>query len=85
MPGAVVVVFAFLYNLGLTLGWDFRSPQYNGVLWFLTPGLILGKVYSNSMLALLNSRLTIVGGRNTGDPFVVSEIRSEILRTEVRG
>lgn len=45
----------------------------------------MGKVYSNSMLALLNSRLTIVGGRNTGDPFDNSDIRSEVLRTEVGG
>ncbi|XP_006459765.1 hypothetical protein AGABI2DRAFT_116710 [Agaricus bisporus var. bisporus H97] len=31
---------------------------------YIIPGLILGKVYSNSILVLLNNRFTIVGGRN---------------------
>lgn len=44
----------------------------------------MGKVYSNSMLALLNSRLTVIGGRNTGDPFENSALRSEALRSEIR-
>lgn len=51
---------------------------------WLIPGLAMGKVYSNSMLALLNSRLTVVGGsRGTVDPFGTSEIRSEVLQTGV--
>jgi hypothetical protein len=32
---------------------------------FYIPGLAMGKVYSNSMLALLNNRMTIEHGRNT--------------------
>jgi len=50
---------------------------------WIVPGLTMSKIYSNSMLALLNSRLTIVGGRNMADPFDISEIRSEVLRTEI--
>jgi hypothetical protein len=38
---------------------------------FIIPGLALSKVYSNSMLALLNNRLRIPGGRN--------EIASELV------
>lgn len=31
---------------------------------FFVPGLVLGKIYSNSILVLLNNRFTITGGRN---------------------
>ncbi|KAF9448369.1 hypothetical protein P691DRAFT_704986 [Macrolepiota fuliginosa MF-IS2] len=33
--------------------------------WYMIPGLSLSKLYSNSMLVLLNNRFTITGGRNT--------------------
>jgi len=75
----VVMVFTLAYNLPSTLPSGNVTPF---IAWF-TPGLIMGKMYSNSMLALLNSRLTIVGVRNTEDPFDNSEVRSEVLRTEV--
>ncbi|KAF9443633.1 hypothetical protein P691DRAFT_808695 [Macrolepiota fuliginosa MF-IS2] len=32
--------------------------------WFVIPGLSLSKLYSNSMLVLMNNRATITGGRN---------------------
>ncbi|KAF9003214.1 hypothetical protein BDQ17DRAFT_1355746 [Cyathus striatus] len=32
---------------------------------FLAPGALLGKLYSNSMMVILNSRLDIVGGRHS--------------------
>lgn len=32
-----------------------------------TPALTLAKLYSNSLLVLFNSRITIVGGRNSSD------------------
>jgi hypothetical protein len=43
---------------------------YVGLSWpansaaFMIPGLALSKIYGNSILALLNSRLSIQGGRN---------------------
>jgi hypothetical protein len=51
---------------------------------FIIPGLALGKVYGNSILALLNSRLRIPGGRmeinseRVLDPFTVTERQLEI-------
>lgn len=75
-PGVVVVVYTTTYDLAG------QGLKFSITAW-LIPGLAIGKVYSNSMLALLNSRLTIVGGRNAGDPFGISEIRSEVLRTNV--
>ncbi|KAF9442446.1 hypothetical protein P691DRAFT_779402 [Macrolepiota fuliginosa MF-IS2] len=36
--------------------------------WYLIPGLSLSKLYSNSVLVLLNNRLTILGGRNAPHP-----------------
>ncbi|KAF9446770.1 hypothetical protein P691DRAFT_672871, partial [Macrolepiota fuliginosa MF-IS2] len=36
--------------------------------WFMMPGLSLGKLYSNSVLVLLNNRFTILGGRNAPHP-----------------
>ncbi|TFK33875.1 hypothetical protein BDQ12DRAFT_690534 [Crucibulum laeve] len=42
---------------------------FNGIshtAYFIVPGAILGKLYTNSMMVILNSRLEIVGGRHTG-------------------
>ena len=39
---------------------------------FILPGLNLGKLYSNSLLVMLNSRFVIVGGRHTEDDMCVS-------------
>ncbi len=36
--------------------------------WVMIPGLSLGKLYACSMLVLLNSRFTIIGGRNDLHP-----------------
>jgi hypothetical protein len=41
---------------------------------FAIPGLSLGKIYSNSMLVLLNNRFTIGCGRN--EPTLEFEIQS---------
>lgn len=74
------MVFTVTYN---ATGFS-TDPRWTLLTIWTVPGLAMGKVYSNSMLALLNSRLAIVGGRNTADPFGISEIRSEVLRTDVR-
>ncbi|KAF5353881.1 hypothetical protein D9756_006886 [Leucocoprinus leucothites] len=39
------------------------TPNRDFGIFFPIPGLAVGKIYSNSMLALLNNRLEIVGGR----------------------
>ncbi|TFK33125.1 hypothetical protein BDQ12DRAFT_447194 [Crucibulum laeve] len=39
--------------------------------YFVIPCVSLGKLYSNSMMALLNSRIQIIGGRNTVDSTMV--------------
>lgn len=47
---------------------------------FMIPGLSLGKLYSNSILVLLNNRFTITGGRNAPHPDfdMVSYHRSDL-------
>lgn len=72
----MVVAYAVTYNLAPIF------PEIVQSVWII-PGLTMGKVYSNSMIALLNSRLTIAGGRNTKDLFSVAEIRLEVLRNDV--
>lgn len=54
------------------------------MIWYTIPGLSMSKVYSNSMLALLNNRVTIVGGRNTRETFEAFEMQSGSLRTRYR-
>jgi hypothetical protein len=44
------------------------SPPFPG------PGLMMSKVYSNSMLVLLNNRATIANGRNAGESFEFIEV-----------
>ncbi|KAF5364127.1 hypothetical protein D9756_000962 [Leucocoprinus leucothites] len=45
-----VIIYTTVYNLSYE--------------WFVVPGLAMAKVYSNSMLALLNNRATITNGRD---------------------
>lgn len=40
----------------------YYSGADKGKGWFLTPAVILGRLYSNSMMVIFNSRLHIVGG-----------------------
>lgn len=75
----MVVLYAVTYNFPLAS--LFVSNDALHIIW-TTPGLAMGKVYSNSMLALLNNRLAIIGGRNTTDSFSNSDICSNV-RTEV--
>jgi hypothetical protein len=48
--------------------------------YYILPGLGMCKIYSNSMLALLNSRVIIKGGRNAGDAFGSFEVWSTALQ-----
>jgi hypothetical protein len=53
---------------------------------FMIPGLALSKVYGNSILALLNSRLRIPGGRDEIDSdCVVDHLTILERRTELQG
>jgi hypothetical protein len=45
------------------MGFQAKASQY------LLPGLAMDKIYSNSMLALLNNRAVIEGGRRARDAF----------------
>ncbi|XP_006461648.1 hypothetical protein AGABI2DRAFT_178714 [Agaricus bisporus var. bisporus H97] len=42
--------------------------------WYSLPGLMMSKVYSNSMLVLLNNRATVVNGRNAMESFEFVEV-----------
>jgi len=55
--GAITAIVAVL-DLALFFGYHKGS-------YFLTPGVILGKLYSNSMMVILNNRVEIVGGRHS--------------------
>jgi hypothetical protein len=61
-----VVAFATAYSSLVIIGVE-----------SVIPGLSLGKIYSNSMLVLLNNRFTIGGGRN--EPTLEFEIQSYYL------
>lgn len=52
----VVIIDIVLYYCGL--------GQQRG--WFITPAVILGRLYSNSMMVISNNRVDIVGGRGHG-------------------
>ncbi|KAJ3565517.1 hypothetical protein NP233_g7582 [Leucocoprinus birnbaumii] len=43
---------------------NFDKPFNTVTPWYMLPGLIMGKIYSNSMMVLLNNRATIDKGRN---------------------
>ncbi|TFK32880.1 hypothetical protein BDQ12DRAFT_638237 [Crucibulum laeve] len=62
--GTLTALFAVL-DLSLYFGLQ-KSGGY-----FLVPCVSLGKLYSNSMMTMLNSRIQIIGGRNTSDASVV--------------
>jgi hypothetical protein len=47
---------------------------------YILPGLAMGKIYSNTMLGLLNSRAIIKGGRRGGYTFESSEVWSSGLQ-----
>ncbi|KAF9460670.1 hypothetical protein BDZ94DRAFT_1169258, partial [Collybia nuda] len=53
LTGMVAIIDISLYYSG--------SPKHKA--WFLTPAVILGRLYSNSMMVIFNSRVEIVGGR----------------------
>ncbi|KXN91308.1 hypothetical protein AN958_01282 [Leucoagaricus sp. SymC.cos] len=48
--------------------------------WPIVPGLVMGKMYSNSMMALLNNRVTIGGGRTICDPVEMVDMRLNTLQ-----
>ncbi|KAF5354120.1 hypothetical protein D9756_006885 [Leucocoprinus leucothites] len=56
--GTVATITVFCYALLRELN---LTPHFG--IFFPAPGLAIGKIYSNSMLALLNNRMEIVGGR----------------------
>jgi hypothetical protein len=57
----------------LFIPWDLPSPSP----FFPLPGLMMSKVYSNSMLVLLNNRAIIINGRNAVESFEFLEVSAE--------
>ncbi|KXN91309.1 hypothetical protein AN958_01283, partial [Leucoagaricus sp. SymC.cos] len=51
---AVVISYTVLLNF----------PYFVSQARYLLPGLVMGKMYSSSMMALLNNQVTICGGEN---------------------
>ncbi|TFK39298.1 hypothetical protein BDQ12DRAFT_604353, partial [Crucibulum laeve] len=74
--GAFTAVIAVL-NLAFFNG-------IHGTAYFLVPGASLGKLYSNSMMVILNSRLDIVGGRHSNHSSDVM-MQPSSLRRDHRG
>jgi hypothetical protein len=50
---------------------------------FPGPGLMMSKVYSNSMLVLLNNRATIVDGRNVVESFEFVEFSARGIEGDI--
>lgn len=46
---------------------------------FIAPCAVLGKLYSNSMMVLLNSRMGIDGGRNAVDSMMMMGAHDEVI------
>lgn len=57
---------------------------FPGRTYYVAPGLIMPKIYANSIMAVLNARFNIVGGRSTyspgSDSTALNTIPSCILR-----
>jgi hypothetical protein len=67
-----------LSNLALYLAFPDRS-------YFTTPGGILPKLYANTILVVLNSRIAIVGGRGTDMTSGTTSSRSYRRNTTANG
>ncbi|KAF8999131.1 hypothetical protein BDQ17DRAFT_1361396 [Cyathus striatus] len=61
----IITAFAAITSIVVFLGYR-RTPLVSS--YFLVPGLILGKLYGITLLAALNSRLEVVGGRHSDSP-----------------
>jgi hypothetical protein len=59
--GVMVTFYTLTYNFFIH---EVSFDKDSKIPWYLIPGLAMSKIYSNSMLALLNSRVTITGGRS---------------------
>lgn len=59
--------FTVVFVASTVIFYTAASIERNASLYMLS-GLPLGKIYSISMMVMLNNRLTIEGGRNIGDP-----------------
>ncbi|TFK33943.1 hypothetical protein BDQ12DRAFT_765588 [Crucibulum laeve] len=75
--GTLTALFAVL-DLSLYFGLQ-KSGGY-----FLIPCISLGKLYSNSMMVMLNNRIQIIGGRNTIDTSIIDvDLSSGILGNSI--
>jgi hypothetical protein len=63
----LMIIYTVLFSF-----WNFAPPTYAPL--FPLPGLMMSKVYSNSMLVLLNNRTTVVTGGDTVESFEFVEV-----------
>jgi hypothetical protein len=61
----MITAFVAVTSIVVFLGYR-RTPLVSS--YFLVPGLVLGKLYGITLLAALNSRLEVVGGRHSDPP-----------------
>jgi hypothetical protein len=72
----LMIIYTVLFYL-----WNIAASTYAS---FPLPGLMMSKVYSNSMLVLLNNRITIVKGRNAVESFEFVEVSPlQVLQGEM--
>lgn len=69
-----MVVYTVLFYL-----WNLALPAFILPSWHPLPGLMMSKVYSNSMLVLLNNRANIANGRNAVESFEFIEVSGRDL------
>ncbi|KAF7770851.1 hypothetical protein Agabi119p4_6825 [Agaricus bisporus var. burnettii] len=69
--GMATTILMVIYTVLLSL-WS--NAGLGITPWYSLPGLMMSKVYSNSMLVLLNNRATVVNGRNAMESFEFVEV-----------
>ncbi|XP_006461656.1 hypothetical protein AGABI2DRAFT_193065 [Agaricus bisporus var. bisporus H97] len=79
-----IVAYTVLNCLWIKSSLDWTPPSLGSISWHSLPGLMMSKIYSNSMLVLLNNRATIVNGRNTVESFEFVEVSGRDLEGDTR-
>ncbi|KAF7770850.1 hypothetical protein Agabi119p4_6824 [Agaricus bisporus var. burnettii] len=79
--GMATTILMSIYTL-LACLWG--SAALGVTPWYPLPGLMMSKVYINSMLVLLNNRATIANGRKTMESFEFIEVSGRNLGGEIQ-
>ncbi|KAF7770862.1 hypothetical protein Agabi119p4_6836 [Agaricus bisporus var. burnettii] len=70
--GMATTILLVAYTALRLIRFEYIPEEY--IHWYILPGLMMSKVYSNSMLVLLNNRATIVNGRHAMESFEFIEV-----------